>query len=69
MRKLAWLVVRMAQRPGLLESGRLIDQLTDLETEGLARNISWRSIETIRATRLKLRVEGLIPKLSLPLAP
>jgi len=56
----------MSQRLGLQERGRLIDQLTDLEAEGIAENVPWRTIEAIRATRLKLRVEGLMPRTSLP---
>jgi hypothetical protein len=66
MRKLIGTIVRMSQRPGLQERGQLIDQLTELETEGLAQDVPWRTVEAIRATRLKLRVEGLMPRTPLP---
>lgn len=59
-------VVRMSQHPGLQERGQLIDQLTDLEAEGIARDVPWRTVEAIRTTRLKLRVEGLMPRTPLP---
>lgn len=66
MRKLIGTIVRMSQRPGLQERGQLIDQLTELEAEGLAQDDPWRTVEAIRATRLKLRVEGLMPRTPLP---
>jgi hypothetical protein len=66
MRKLITMVVRMSQSPGLQERGQLIDQLTDLEAEGIAQDVPWRTVEAIRATRLKLRVEGLMPRTPLP---
>ena len=66
MRKLMTVVVRMSQHPGLQERGQLIDQLTDLEAEGIARDVPWRTVEAIRTTRLKLRVEGLMPRTPLP---
>ncbi|KAA0122372.1 hypothetical protein CIW48_19165 [Methylobacterium sp. P1-11] len=66
MRKLIGMIVRMSQRPGLQEQGELIDQLTELETEGIAKHVPWRTVEAIRTTRLKLRVEGLMPRTPLP---
>lgn len=66
MRKLITMVVRMSQSPGLQERGQLIDQLTDLEAEGIAQDVPERTVEAIRATRLKLRVEGLMPRTPLP---
>lgn len=66
MRKLITMVVRMSQSPGLQERGQLIDQLTDLEAEGIAQDVPGRTAEAIRATRLKLRVEGLMPRTPLP---
>ncbi|MBN4098263.1 MULTISPECIES: hypothetical protein [Methylobacterium] len=66
MRKLIGMIVRMSQHPGLQEQGQLIDQLTELETEGIARDVPWRTVEAIRATRLRLRVEGLMPRTPLP---
>lgn len=66
MLKLMTVVVRMSQHPGLQERGQLIDQLTDLEAEGIARDVPWRTVEAIRTTRLKLRVEGLMPRTPLP---
>ncbi len=66
MRQLITLIVRMSQRPGLQERGQLIDRLSDLEAEGIARDVPWRTVEAIRATRLKLRVEGLMPRTPLP---
>ncbi|GJD59731.1 hypothetical protein MTDSW087_05627 [Methylobacterium dankookense] len=62
MRKLTTLVVHMSQLPRLQERGQLIDQLTDLEAEGIARNVPRRTVEMIRAVRLQLRVEGLMPR-------
>lgn len=64
MRKLITVIVRMSQSPDLQERGHLIDQLTDLEAE--AQYASVRTIEAIRATRLKLRVESLMPRTPLP---
>ncbi|QGY05913.1 hypothetical protein MMSR116_31485 [Methylobacterium mesophilicum SR1.6/6] len=66
MRKLIGMILRMSQHPGLQERGQLIDQLTELETEGIAKDVPWRTVEAIRATRLKLRVEGLMPRTPLP---
>lgn len=66
VRKLITLVVRMSQLSGLQERGQLIDQLTDLEAEGIARNVPRRTVEMIRAARLQLRVEGLMPGTSHP---
>ena len=66
MRKLVTLIARKSRFPGLQEHGRLIDQLTDLEAEGLAKDAPWRTLEAIRATRMKLRVEGLMPRLPFP---
>ena len=66
MRKLIDVVLRMSQHPGLQERGLLIDRLTDLEAEGIDRAVPSRTVEAIRATRLKLRVEGLMPKTPLP---
>jgi hypothetical protein len=62
MRKLITLVARKSRLPGLQGHGRLIDQLTDLEAEGVANDAPWRTLEAIRATRMKLRVDGLIPR-------
>ncbi len=47
----------MSQFPGLREHGQLIDQLRDLEAEAIAKDASWRTLEAIRATWLKLRIE------------
>lgn len=66
MRKLITVVLRMSQHPGLQERGLLIDRLTDLEAEGIARDVPRRTVEAIRSTRLKLRVEGLMPRTPLP---
>lgn len=60
MQKMIALIVHMSQFPGLLEQGQLIDQLTDLEAEGIAQDAPWRTLEAIRAARMKLRVEGLM---------
>jgi hypothetical protein len=66
MRKLITLVARTSRSPGLHERGQLIDQLAALEIEGVAKDVPWRTLEAIRATRLKLRVESLMPKTPLP---
>jgi len=66
MRRLIAMIGQMSLHPGLQERGQLIDRLTDLEAESLARNVPWRTVEAIRATRLKLRVESLMPRPSLP---
>lgn len=63
MRKLITMVARMSQFPGLREHGQLIDQLRDLEAEAIAKDAPWRTLEAIRATRLKLRIESLMPRL------
>lgn len=60
MQKMITLIVQRSQFPGLLERGQLIDQLTDLEAEGIAQDAPWRTLEAIRAARMKLRVEGLM---------
>jgi hypothetical protein len=62
LRKLITLVARKSRFPRLHEHGQLIDQLTDLEAEGVANNAPWRTLEAIRATRMKLRVDGLMPR-------
>jgi hypothetical protein len=66
MQTLIGLLVRISRRPGFQERGQLIDQLTDLEAEGIARDVPGRTVEAIRAARLKLRVEGLMPRMPLP---
>lgn len=66
MQKLIGITVCMSQRPGLQERGQLIDRLMELEAEGVARDVPRRTVEAIRATRLKLRVEGLMPRMPLP---
>lgn len=66
MQKMITLIVQRSQVPGLLERGQLIDQLTDLEAEGIAQDAPWRTLEAIRAARMKLRVEGLMAGTPLP---
>ncbi|MEE7476158.1 hypothetical protein MHIMP23_07145 [Methylobacterium hispanicum] len=66
MQKMITLIVQRSQFPGLLERGQLIDQLTDLEAEGIAQDAPWRTLEAIRAARMKLRVEGLMAGTPLP---
>lgn len=63
MRKLIIMIARMSQSPGLRDHGQLIDLLMDLEAEAIAEDAPGRTVEAIRATRLKLRIESLIPRL------
>ncbi|MHC2106977.1 hypothetical protein [Methylobacterium sp. WL64] len=62
MRKLITMIARKSRSPGLHEHGQLIDQLTALEVEGVAKDAPSRTLEAIRSTRLKLRVGSLILK-------
>ncbi|MGU3448767.1 hypothetical protein [Methylobacterium sp. 391_Methyba4] len=64
MQRLIRMVARSSQLPGLQERGWLIDQLTDLEAEGIAADAHRRTLDAIRATRLKLRIESLLPMAS-----
>jgi hypothetical protein len=66
MRKLIAMVAQTSRSPGLQEHGQLIDQLTGLEAEGVAMAAPRQTLEAIRATRLKLRVESLMPRLPAP---
>lgn len=63
MRKLIAVVAQSSRSPGLREHGQTIDQLTELEAEGMAKAAPPRTLEAIRAIRLKLRVESLMPRL------
>jgi len=63
MRKLIAIVAQSSRPPGLKERGQIIDQLTDLEAEGVAQDAPHQTLEAIRATRFKLRVESLMPRL------
>lgn len=47
----------------LRECGVLIDQLTDLETEGLRGRASRQTMDAIRTVRLDVRVASLMSKL------
>ncbi|WP_246696885.1 hypothetical protein [Methylobacterium planeticum] len=61
LRRLITLVARIPEEPGLPEQGRIIDQLTDLETESLSAGAPRRTTEAIRAVRLTVRVASLMP--------
>jgi hypothetical protein len=61
LRRLITLVARIPAEPGLPEQGRLIDQLTELESEAVSAGAPSRTTEAIRAVRLTVRVASLMP--------
>ncbi|MDR7040496.1 hypothetical protein J2X36_005279 [Methylobacterium sp. BE186] len=62
MHRLISLIARITGEPGAIEQGRLIDQLTDLETQALETGAPRRTIEAIRSVRLTIRVASLKPR-------
>jgi hypothetical protein len=64
MRELIAVIARGSPVPGPREWVRLIDRLTELEAEALATNAPQRTVEAIRAKRLQVRVDSLMPRSS-----
>ncbi len=62
LHRLITLIARITGEPGPAEQGRLIDQLTDLETQALETGASSRTTEAIRAARRSIRVASLMPQ-------
>ncbi len=63
MQKLIAMVAHLSRPAGLKERGQLIDQLTELEAEGVSQDAPQQTLEAIRTARFKLRVESLLPRL------